>query len=103
MSGGRRASPGATRTRRSETSADLGGQLADDVAETRGNLRVLPGVLTVQRLELHRQFQVLDDARPGEPERLAGPVGRPPPAVPAEGPADDRRRLSLQRAVPERA
>ena len=61
------------------------------------------GRLAFQGLERHGQFDRVDHARTGDPERLAGLVVRPHPAVLAEGPADDRQRLALQRAVAERA
>src|SRR6187401_1056298 len=75
-------------------SADFCGQLADDVAQVGDDLGVLPRVLAVQRLELHRQLQVLDDARTGQAERLAGLVVCPHAAVATERPADDGRGLT---------
>src|SRR4051812_48327915 len=59
------------------TSADLGGQLSDDVAQVRGDLGILPRMLPVEGLEGDRQSEVLDDARTRDPERLTGLVMRP--------------------------
>ena len=49
-------------------SADFGGQLSDDVAQARDDLGVLPRMLPVEGFEGDRQSEVLDNARPRDPE-----------------------------------
>src|ERR1700750_140060 len=82
-------------------SADLCSELADHVSHLRGHLGVLPRMLAVERLERHRELQVLDDPRTRETQRLARLVMCPHAAVLAVRPSDDRRRLALQRPVAE--
>ena len=48
----------------------------------------------------HRQLEVLDHPRAGDPERLAGLVVRPHAAVLTQRGADDRRGLSFSALLP---
>ena len=88
--------------RREARSADLGSQLADDVADLRRHFDALARVLAVEHLGGQRQLEVLDDAGPSDAEGLAGLVVCPHAAVLPRRRADDGERLGLERAVSER-